>query len=163
MQIGREIKIKNYALRNLRNNLRKILLVAVSEKFNKLIDLGEIQLSSDNWVGVQTINKKVDVLYNLLHTSICRCHDCRSTEKDAVLVEYYSILNLVAYPPFEEDEFEPEFFWLCPECYQNVLEKNERYKREGYYYLRDYDAFDTLEGLGIDSLEDLDKLKEDDE
>ena len=44
-----------------------------------------------------------------------------------------------------------------------MLKRDERYKREGYYYLRDYDAFDTLKGLGIDSLEDLDKLEEDDE
>ena len=47
-----------------------------------------------------------------------------------------------------------------------MLKRNERYKREDYYYLRDYDVFDTLEGLGVDSLEDLEdlgKFKEDDE
>ena len=160
MKTGKLIRIKSKTLRDIRSNLRNLLLTAVKDKFHGYIDLGEIQHFSNNWFNSEKTNRQVDKLYKLLSNSICICHDCRSTEKDAVFVSS-DILEQITYPPFEKNEAKFDSFWLCPECYESFIAKIEEYKQEGYFYFRNYKIIDSLENLGINSLDDLERLEND--
>lgn len=41
------------------------------------------------------------------------------------------------------------------------MDKVSYYKKEKYYYLRDYCVFDSLSNLGIKSLDEIEKLEND--
>lgn len=160
MRTGRAIKLRNPQLKKIRSNLRSLLLAAVKEKFHKDIDLGELQLSVDNVFGVRRINQEVDRLYKLLFDSICICKSCRSIERDAVFV-HHDVIDQFIYPPLKETEKHSPSFWNCPSCYEKLMKKVQFYKKEEYYFFREYGIFDTLDGIGIDNLDDLDKFQED--
>jgi len=160
MKTGTIIKIKSPELKKIRNNLRSLWLTIAKESFHRTMDLAEVQFSVENLLGAQRLDVKARDLYDCLYHSICRCDQCRNTERDAVFV-HYSLIDQFIYPPLNEHEEHSRSYWLCPECYEKLKKKIEFYKKEGYYFFRDLGIFDTLDSIGIDSLDDLDKFQED--
>ncbi|MFX1281116.1 MAG: hypothetical protein ACFFA3_17330 [Promethearchaeota archaeon] len=117
MKRKRIIKIKSPQLRNIRNNLRKLLLEATRQRvkyLSKLID-EEIKHSpelSDHWKEMQSLAD--------LH-SICECAYpfCRANDKDMV--------------------YDPETQrWYCIDCYEEILSfRDPKYKFNKGVVVRD--------------------------
>lgn len=157
MRTGRVIKIKTPILRRVRNSLRSLLLTIVKERIHRSIDFGKIQFSVNNMFGVQKVNQEINELYRLVFDSICICKFCRDTERDAVYI-HHNVIDQFTYPPLEKHEKHSSSFWVCPDCYRKLMEKVEFYKKEGYYFFRNYGIFDTLKSLGIESPDELDEF-----
>ncbi|KKN09136.1 hypothetical protein LCGC14_1049690 [marine sediment metagenome] len=160
MKTGRLIKINSPKLRKIRNNLRSLLLTAVKESFHEIIDKGEGQLLFRNLFRVQQLDKEANIHYDLLFNTICKCKSCNSNEKDAVFV-HYSFIDQFVYPPLGSNDNHSSSFWVCPDCYKDLIDKIEYFKKEKYYYLRDYCTFDSLNNLGIKNLDEIKKLESD--
>jgi len=147
MKTGRRITLKSDSLRKIRTNLRKFFYGALGDYHDKLMDQWYMQNNSGNIEGANRLEKSINSSYDLLYTSICKCHDCGSFEKDAVFFSekvYYPMY----YPPIDSAIERPRIWWLCPECYQQRMKKLDRLLKEGYYYFRDIGTTATLEQLG---------------
>ena len=162
MKHGRIIKLRSESLKKIRTNLRKLLIAAVDHHFNRYIDQGYIQSSMDNHIGVREINKKIHSTHDLAYFSICKCADCKSIEKDAVFWDG-EIDYQFWYPPLSDEEKarrETLTFWLCLECYEERMRRLEKNKDEKVYHFWEYGFDASLQELGIDKVEDFDKIIE---
>lgn len=162
MKHGRIIKLKTESLRKIRTNLRKLFLAAVDNQFNRLMDQGYVQSSMDNYIGVQKIDRKIHSYHDLSYFSICKCCDCKSIEKDAVF--WSDEINFqFFYPPLSESEkaeMENLTYWLCPDCYEERMKRVEENIKEKVYDFREYGFCGSLKELGIDKVEDIKELIE---
>lgn len=77
-------------------------------------------------------------------------------EKDMVFVDSDEILSEISYPPIIDRK--KDCYWLCEDCYIAMSNKFNYYKEHGYYYFLEYNIIETLEGLGIKSLDELRKI-----
>lgn len=155
MKHGKTIVIKDSRLKAFRDNLRKLILFAASDYHRSLIDYGTNLVMSDR--GVKHINEEVTGLYSSMCSSVCSCKFCRTKEGDRVFVDFEEILSEIAYPPIISTK--KNTFWLCPSCYNDLKQKFLLYHKEGFYYFSEYGIIETLEALGIKSLEESKKLK----
>ncbi len=86
MKRERIIVIRNPVLRRLRRNLRKILLKAISQKYDELTELRKFYIKAkgpDDEEG-KKIRKQINKILSLPHSSICGCGNggsCLSREK----------------------------------------------------------------------------------
>jgi len=161
MKTGRRIMLKTSFFVNFRNSLRQILLLAVKERFNKFMDNAIGTLEMQVYSESKLITDRMDDLYKLLFTSICVCHSCRKTDRDAV---FYNdeVMASFYYPPLKNNELEFRTFWLCPECYRALMVKLDHYRADKYYYLWEYGTFGSLDTYGIEKIEDIEDVIEKD-
>lgn len=160
MKHGRVIKLRSESLRRLRASLRKFLVLALDDQFNRSVDQGYLQDSVGNFIGVQKIDQEVRLMDDLFQFSICRCRRCRDTEKDAVFWDG-EVDDQFIYPPYssaEKVELSTPSYWLCPECYKWQTENYKRLRKDRFYIFREYNFSATLGELGIDKAEDIDKV-----
>ena len=161
MKHGRVIRIKSESLRKIRTNFRKLFLAAIDDQFNRLIDQGYLQTSMNNYIGVQKINQKIHAYHDLSYFSICRCPDCKSSEKDAVF--WSDEVNYpFYYPPLSESEKAErrKTYWLCPNCYEERMKRIEENKKDKVYIFHEHNFCASLKELGIDKVEDIKDLIE---
>lgn len=112
MKKKKRISIKNPKLRNLRNNLRKVLLLAVEDDIKLNIDLRKSLLEeskvfvepSEQYTFIKddssTLIAKSHELYRLERSSICKCPICSRIDQDMIFIP-------------------DENLWFCTECYDN--------------------------------------------
>ncbi|KKL55665.1 hypothetical protein LCGC14_2253160 [marine sediment metagenome] len=111
MRDKRAIIIKDPRLQKIRNNLRDILLEAVSSRWNKLFDEmdkldytpeGEVRTiddySSSELQKYRAYQREQSALRDLANRSICKCVTCGKGERDMVYNKSYDA-------------------WYCTECY----------------------------------------------
>lgn len=155
MKHGKTIVIKDSRLKAFRDNLRKLILIAASDYHRSLIDYGTNLVMSGR--GVKHLNEEVTGLYSSMCSSICSCKFCNTKEEDRIFVDFEEMLSEIAYPPISSKR--KNTFWLCPNCYDDLVKRFLSYRKEGFYYFSEYGVMDTLEALGINSLEESKKLK----
>ncbi|KKL65216.1 hypothetical protein LCGC14_2157180 [marine sediment metagenome] len=162
MKHGRVIRIRTLSLRKIRTNLRKLFLAAIDDNYNSLVDQGYLQSSEENYLGVERIDKKIRSTFDTAYFSICKCCDCKSVEKDAVF--WNNEINYQFwYPPLSEAEIAEKntlSFWICPECYKERMERIEKNIEEKIYSFHQHYFVASLAELGIDKVEDFDKMVE---
>jgi len=153
MKTGKIIKIENQILQNLRKALRAVLLMTVKEKFHKTVDFGELQTSVRNFQGVDRIHKKIESLYRLIYNNVCLCNFCRESNRDAVFVK--ESFKQCVYPPRVDDG---SYFWLCPQCYNGLVDLMESYTEEGIVWFQDYDMEVNIKELGAKNLKQVEEI-----
>jgi len=151
------IQLKHPVLRNFRNNLRKILLLSASASLNKAYETSDNLLFSGFNTASTYEHKLIVSLYEKLSRSICCCRHCKEGEKNMVFVDFDEVLCEISYPPIIEKK--KDCYWLCEDCYAKMIHKFDVYKEQGYYFFSEYGIIDTLEGLGIKSLDELKKIE----
>lgn len=117
--VGTKIIVKNPFLKNLRNNLRKIIMLCVESELKYQYKILK-ELRSDGFptkdqeIQLSELSAKNRELYSIYNRSICRCPLCKSSDRDMV------------YLPNEKK-------WICTDCF-NEIQENERIRRtQGFY------------------------------
>jgi hypothetical protein len=137
MKKHRRIIIKNPNLKNLRNNLRKILGEAQLEKYSELVNQKreirrKLRKQDDNHSALKEkkrdIESKKQKLRRIFDKSICFCDGCSSMDKDMV----YSV---------KAGE------WFCVDCYDENLPKTFRDDWEPKYPLNKLQVMEFLQKL----------------
>ena len=107
MNKKRTIIIERDCLRNIRNNLRKVLLKAVIDKKKKLRE--ESRQYEVGTKEMWKVSSKIDALWSAVDKSIYKCPVCGTESSD------------MTFNPYDK-------MWYCPECYS----KNQAfYKKRG--------------------------------
>lgn len=120
MKKKRIITIKNPKLKDIRNNLRLLLISWESVEWNQIHDqYEELRFDKNHLTGDK--KKKADVLLQKMRVldeasekSICKCTKCLATDKDMVYSPVYQA-------------------WFCVECY-NELHEYYKDKEESYLF-----------------------------
>jgi hypothetical protein len=105
MKDERKIVIKTERLKKIRNNLRKILILALYDEIEILRNYASlysppIELPPEEEVELYYLQGTKHELFSLLSKSICECPICNSQIKDMVYIDIH-----------EE--------WYCVECQEN--------------------------------------------
>ena len=105
MKDERKIVIKTERLKKIRNNLRKILILALYDEIEILRNYASlygtpIELPPEEEVELYYLQGTKHELFSLLSKSICECPICASQIKDMVYIDIH-----------EE--------WYCVECQEN--------------------------------------------
>lgn len=137
MKKHKKIIIKNPKLKNLRNNLRKIILESYQNEILKINnEKKEInkKIRERGKISEEDRSKKRELenfkqpLANAFNKSICICYICQKIDKDMVY----------AMRPGE---------WFCINCYENKLPKNLLEKWEPKYPLSKEQVVEFLDKL----------------
>ncbi len=102
MKKFKKVIIKHPTLRNLRNNLRKIIDIWELTEEKKLSDkMQSLDWKSPQWRELRDTQNQ---LRRLLNLSICVCDVCQAQDKDMVF-----------------DPFVPK--WMCVDCHEVLIPK----------------------------------------
>ena len=128
-----KIIIRNELLKNLRDNLRKVIINAlnhqisnIDEKYEDLFDV--VAETGDIPDELADLEEKKQLLNRSFNESICICNICQKMDKDMVY----------ATRPAE---------WFCIDCYENKLPKNMQEKWEPKYPLSKDQVLEFLNEL----------------
>lgn len=158
--MGRAISLKTPFLVKFRNSLRLILLLAADREHKELIE-NSMRNKEESYVESKMIAERLNALEKLSHCSICICHDCWKSNKDAVFYDD-EVMASFYYPPLKRNQKKFPKWWLCPDCYRKVLDKISYWHENDYYFFWEYDTFCSLSDLGIDKIEDFNRVLEQD-
>jgi len=160
MKVGRIIAVKTPYLKRLRKNLREVLVLACKDKLNSIMNYEMGRASeSQAFEGSLVADKKIGILYDSIAYSICRCHDCKEVNQDAVFFSE-ELMASFCYPPLKNNEKMFRTFWLCPVCFQKTMARIDYCRKNGYYLFHEISTFDSLEALGCKNLREYDELIE---
>lgn len=103
MKKQKRITIKHPLLRNLRNNLRKIIIQAVINRKKELLDKRRLlwkgkEITPESRKKLRILLKQIDELRRNLQDSICRCTACARSDTDMSFHTRWEA-------------------WYCPDCY----------------------------------------------
>ncbi len=120
MKRKKTIVIKNPRLRKFRNNLRLVLLKAVSDKKGSISEeLERLKHKLDgkprdyiDMEEIQFLNEKRNELDRLKRDSICKCASCSVADKNMTFSPYFKA-------------------WYCVDCYKM---NRSFYRKKGNYF-----------------------------
>jgi hypothetical protein len=158
--MDRVVSLKTPFLAKFRDSLRLILLLAAEREHKELIE-NSMRNEEETYRESKRVAERLKTLEKLMHYSICICHHCRKSNKDAVFYDD-EIMAPFYYPPLKNNQKEFPKWWLCPDCYQKTLAKISYWRENNYYFLWEYDTFCSLSDLGIDKIEDFYLVLEED-
>ena len=83
MRHGRTISIRNCQLRDIRNNSRKLVVIATCNE-REMIRLAQEKLYDKDGRGFRILEKRKQLLHRQIRRSICQCSICSEIEEDMV-------------------------------------------------------------------------------